>query len=444
MAESILFDGDALRRLPDLDAASIDAVVTDPPYGLGFLGHDWDHGVPGEHFWSEILRVTKPGGHLLAFGGTRTHHRLMVAIEDAGWEIRDVVSWMHGQGFPKSMDVGKAIDKVDGRERGEYVALALHIKGCREAAGFSRSEVASWFPQYREVTKNWERTDPNGLRVPTPEDWQILRSRLGVSDEFLALVERVAAEREVVGRGRGAGNGSVVGLGSPRSMASEFDITVPSTTSAQQWKGWGTALKPAWEPIILARKPLVGGVASNVLEYGTGALNVDASRVPTTDRFGGGSKMSKTGRAAALLGNGGYEAGDGWVPGSSSGRFPANVVLSHHEECAATGCHPECPVGLLDETASASRFFYCAKASRRERNAGLPEGMRNDHPTVKPVELLRYLVRMVTPPGGLVLDPFMGSGSTGVAAVREGFGFVGIDLNPEYVTLARYRIEAAL
>jgi site-specific DNA-methyltransferase (adenine-specific) len=337
--------GDCRAVLSEIEDDHFDAVVTDPPYGLSFMGKGWDHGVPGGEFWTRILRVAKPGAHLLAFGGTRTHHRLMVAIEDAGWEIRDCLMWLHGQGFPKSQNVAKMMAK----------------KGMAEA---------------------------------------------------------------------------------------------------DDWEGWGTALKPSWEPIVLARKPFTGTVVNNVVAHNTGAMNIDATRIATTDAFGGGAGMSNTGEAAALLGQGGYEKGDGWVPGAEGGRFPANLMLAHHSDCDPPSiekwdCHPDCPVGMVDEqagdvgsgagnTGAASRFFYVAKASKAERSTGLPEGVVNKHPTVKPVELMRYLIRLVTPLGGIVLDPFCGSGSTGVAAVEEGFAFMGIDDDEESVEWASARLRSAV
>ena len=330
--------GDCRDVMATMDASSVDAIVTDPPYGLAFMGKDWDHGVPGVEFWTEALRVAKPGAHLLAFGGTRTYHRLACAIEDAGWEIRDCVMWVYGSGFPKSHDVSKAIDKAAG------------------------------------------------------------------------------AEREVVGSYKGASN---IGTGSTnsyitteRGKATDVSVTAPATDAARQWFGWGTALKPAWEPIIVARKPLCGTVAENVLTHGTGALNIDGCR--------------------------------------AGARWPANVI---HD-------------GIMHEH---GRYFYCAKASKADRDEGC-EGLpvrqtvgggglnnpvsgaygsekapaRNHHPTVKPTELMRNLVRLVTPPGGVVLDPFCGSGSTGRGAILEGMSFIGIDLDEDYLEIARRRINACL
>lgn len=388
-----LYLGDCLDILPTIPDASVDCVITDPPYGLSFMGKDWDHGVPGVPFWEAALRVAKPGVMLLAFGGTRTHHRLMVAIEDAGWEIRDCLMWLYGSGFPKSMDIGKAIDKAAGAER--------------EVAGLTRGGV--------------ERGGKFG-------------------DSHLAESEKW------------------------------HNVTAPATDAAKQWDGWGTALKPAWEPIIMARKPLIGTVANNVLAHGAGGINVDACRIPTTDSLGGG--MVSMGRPKSSEGwdrpwmhdpqvteRKKAESAEKVRLAEVQGRWPANLVLD--EDAAAildaqSGLskstnrprHNSRTIGGdgifnggtamvtngHSDTGGASRFFYVAKASKRDRDEG------NHHPTVKPTQLMRYLVRLVTPPNGVVLDPFMGSGSTGKAAILEGFRFTGIELDPDYFAIAQRRI----
>lgn len=442
--------GDCLDILPELEANSIDAIVTDPPYGLEFMGKEWDRlWVEGEqgqqgringqggmetwgkrpqyqgglaaqewhHRWAvEALRVAKPGAHLLAFGGTRTFHRLACAIEDAGWEIRDTVMWVYGSGFPKSLDVSKAIDKMAGAER----------------------EVVGRNPYYCEG----RTADPGEYR-------------------------------------QGGKNGS-------------SHITAPATDAARQWDGWGTALKPAWEPIIVARKPLAGTVAENVLEWGTGALNIDGCRVPTNGDAPKGSGLRNSWRE--LEGRQDRQSWNGGNITPAQGRWPANLIHDGSDEVLA-GFPANAPSGggsnggwqkqyvggggiarvktnQQPDTGSAARFFYCAKASRQDRDEGLQgmdwhtpgectdrtdgtagldspragagrtKGGRNTHPTVKPTELMRYLCRLVTPPGGVVLDPFMGSGSTGKAARLEGFSFIGIEQDAEYCEIARRRIEA--
>ena len=329
-----LLHGDCLERLRELPDCSVDACVTDPPYGLSFMGKAWDYDVPSAEVWREVLRVLKPGGHLLAFAGTRTQHRMAVPIEDAGFEIRDLIAWVYGSGFPKSRN-------LDG-----------------------------------------------------------------------------------------------------------------------DWLGWGTALKPALEPITVARKPLGGTVAANVLRHGTGAINVDGCRVGTSKKVPASASTTPNaiyGKGLGSLGTG--ATGSGFDP--NVGRWPANLIHDGSEE--VVGCFPQTTpspskpvrqgggqgykpgaeygaardgfgVGYGD-SGSAARFFYCAKASKADR------GAENVHPTVKPTELMRYLVRLVTPPGGVVLDPFMGSGSTGKAAVLEGFRFIGIEREAEYLEIARGRIQ---
>jgi site-specific DNA-methyltransferase (adenine-specific) len=341
-----IINGDCLLEMKKLPDNSVDSIVTDPPYGLSFMGKKWDYDVPSVEIWQECLRVLKPGGHLLAFAGTRTQHRMAVRIEDAGFEIRDMIAWVYGQGFPKSLDVSKAIDKAAGAER-EVVGLGKYANRGRVASG----------------------------------------SQVDVGDS-----------------------------------ASSF-ITAPATDAAKQWQGWGTALKPSWECVTMARKPLIGTVAENVLEYGTGAINVDGSRIGTD---GGTRREGKADRPN----DAGWEnmRGHG-VAEINMGRWPANLIHDGSEE--VTGLFP----GQDDK--NAARFFYCAKANKKDRGEG------NNHNTVKPTDLMRYLCKLVTRPGGTVLDPFMGSGSTGKGAKLEGFDFIGIELDPEYCKIAESRINAA-
>jgi len=484
---------DIMRALP---AESVDAIVSDPPYGLEFMGKEWDKGVPGAEFWAEALRVAKPGAHLVAFGGTRTFHRLAVAIEDAGWEVRDCLSWLYGSGFPKSLAVDKAIDKVNGETD------RLHrFTAWMRTTGVTASQVNAATGTFMGSHYLTAGSQP---AIPTPELWTKLRPLCGeVPDWVDKLVERIAAEREVVGKKDGNLLAVAPGQENDRS-ATTLDITAPATDAAKRWHGWGTALKPAWEPIILARKPLSGTVAANVTQYGTGAINVDGCRIGTEE------DTSRPNGASALGQGAGWNAHanrQGVGGGNPAGRWPANVCLD--EDAAAlldaqsgerkagvavkrngvtsngvTGWG-KAPPGTPDigygDSGGASRFFYTAKVSRREREAGLdgmpersgtygqkrcakcgrqavnvsgtcqcenPEWIagsevvksRNHHPTVKPIALMRWLCRLVTPQGGLVLDPFNGSGSTGCAAVLEGLRYLGCELEPEYVEIAQRRI----
>jgi len=431
-----ILHGDCVGVMGGLGSSSVDSIVTDPPYGLVFMGKRWDSGVPGVETWAECLRVLKPGGYLLAFGGTRTYHRLVVGIEDAGFEIRDMIGWVYGSGFPKSLDVSKAIDAAAGAKR------------------------------------------------------EVVGTKLGLPGYSLAPDK---------GRGTYSPDG--------RSSEVECAITAPATDAAREWAGWGTALKPAIEPIVVARKPLVGTVAENVLRHGTGAINVDACRVGTENTRAPAYRMTSKGRAGGGFGNGMDYTRDGSMAGSECGRWPANLIHDGSDEVLAL--FPEAGGGVATRGASshiygggkgfteatgevigygdfgsAARFFYCAKASKDDRDEGcylpaLPlfeieaQGLplkrtaklagansdrldldpvserfrtspsRNNHPTVKPTDLMRYLCKLVTPPGGVVLDPFMGSGSTGKAAVLEGFQFIGIEREAEYVEIARARIQHA-
>jgi len=417
-----LFHGDCRDVLRTLADNSIDSIVTDPPYELGFMGKSWDaSGIAYDvTVWQECLRVLKPGGHLLSFGGSRTYHRMACAIEDAGFQIRDQIMWVYGSGFPKSLNIGKAIDKAAGAER-EVIGQKLH----------ARKGVAS------------------------------------------------AEERSVIGAGA---------FGEARMG----DVTAPATDEAKEWDGWGTALKPAHEPIVLARKPLDGTVANNVLTHGVGGINIDGCRVASDDGF---EKAWDKPVSTNISAKGGKYISEGLqhtVDISSNkpvgGRFPANFIHDGSHEVLelfpdskggaypakrgqavntafASGQETEGGFRAMGDSGSAARFFYCAKASKKDRNEGLDEFplvkggsmngaetrpdrptnhpiRANHHPTVKPTDLMRYLCRLVTPPNGTILDPFTGSGSTGKAAVLEGFNFIGVEQSDEYLAIAKARIEA--
>ncbi len=392
-----LLKGDCLELLPALPDNSIDSIVTDPPYELGFMGKSWDNsGIAyNVELWAECLRVLKPGGHLLAFGGSRTYHRLACAVEDAGFEVRDQIMWLYGSGFPKSLDVSKAIDKAAGAEREVLGVGAAYCKEIEE-----------------------------GRDCP----------------------------------GHPTANRSLGG-GANKHTAS----TAPATPDAKKWQGWGTALKPAHEPIVVARKPFIGTVANNVLAYGTGALNIDGCRVGSEVRVN--QRSSSLGGTRAMSGG---PAQPDYPDRIAEGRWPANVIHDGSEEVLEgfpttgksapasgptssakssiamsdfTGERGEVP--FYGDEGSAARFFYCAKASKSERNAGLPAGERSTHPTVKPLALMRYLVRLVTPPGGVVLDPFLGSGTTAVAAILEGFDWIGCEMTEDYWPIIESRVAWA-
>ena len=398
----VIHTGSNLDVLPTLPDNSIDAIVTDPPYELGFMGKSWDStGIAyNVALWKECLRVLKPGGHLLAFSGSRTYHRMTCAIEDAGFEIRDQIMWVYGSGFPKSHNIAKALDKAEGHWRG---------KAGKVISGNGAMAVG-----------NYERT-PLGSAI---------------------------------------------------------------TSAAKQWEGWGTALKPAHEPICLARKPIDGTVADNVLKWGVGGLNIDGCRVEHNEDL-------SVERLPKNLDTNNQGWGFKSVSRDNKGRFPANLMHDGSQEVLEL--FPEAGGGFgkighsrnpssfgfkkstlevcgYGDSGSGARFFYCPKASKSDRDEGCedletkekpahmrtgngtgqtsmtdgfqPTQRKNFHPTVKPTELMRYLCRLITPPGGTVLDPFNGSGSTGKAAVLEGFNYVGIELNPEYVAIAEARIKA--
>lgn len=409
--------GNSLDVLKTFPSNSVDAVVTDPPYGLSFMGKKWDCQVPDQKIWEECLRVVKHGGYLLSFAGTRTQHRMAVRIEDAGFEIRDVIAWVYGSGFPKSLNIGKAVDNLLGNER--------------------------------EVVGSWK---PTGTARPKKG-----------------------------GRGHSAGK-TTANCGYEPEEDAEVNITRGNTP----YEGWGTALKPSFEPITMARKPLAENtVAENVMAWGTGGINIDGCRVGVE-----AIKLTKG------LGDNKNLNDDGWKgignkieATISQGRFPANFIHDGSEEVLAIfpdttpskagirkpndcnktfsglNAQPDTIAGHEDAGGSASRFFYCAKASKQDREEGLEEfeegpagcldgradgslgsilQSKNNHPTVKPVDLMRYLCRLVTPTGGIILDPFMGSGSTGKAAALEGFDFIGIDLDENYCKISEARINEAI
>jgi DNA modification methylase len=417
--------GDCIDKLKELDDNSIDSIVTDPPYGLSFMGKKWDYDVPSQEIFEECLRVLKPGGHLLSFAGSRTYHRMAVRVEDAGFEIRDQIMWIYGSGFPKSHNIGKAVDKLHGNER--------------EVVGEKKNKINL------NATKEGDKSFYENA-------WQ-----------------------------------------------NKDYIDLPITKGNSEWEGWGTALKPSHEPIVMARKPLSEKtVVNNVLEWGTGGINIDESRIGTEQRTYKGMSSKKPDGAGTFR-------DDNWIPkdieNTVEGRFPANIIFDEEagkildeqsgiskstggrsgnkEGVGQNGIYGQYKGEVRDENpglgdvGGASRFFYCPKTSKTDRNEGLDTfeekqtvgggggignyqddvnsasgkfgsekaPSKNNHPTVKPTDLMLYLIRLVTPKGGTTLDPFMGSGSTGKAAVRGGFDFVGIEREEDYMEIATARIQ---
>jgi DNA modification methylase len=500
------------------------------------MGKAWDStGIAyNVELWRECLRVLKPGGHLLAFGATRSYHRMAVAIEDAGFEIRDSIHWTYGSGFPKSLDVSKAIDKQRD-ERDDIYRVTAWVREARDAAGKTNKDIDTAFG-FAGMAGHWtsQKSQPT---VPTLEQVPVLLETLGLSlDEVPENIRELlwtlngnkgqpgAAwfAREVTGQHAQAAaaqqwQNNVNGTGDLRPKERR---DIPATDNARTWAGWGTALKPSHEPIVVARKPIVGTVASNVLQFGTGALNIDANRVGSEARHN--PSCASTGDTTPVLKVGFETEGR-----SITGRWPANTVLTHAADCKQTGktitdditlngegndnnfhgnfkgghdkspkgattpvfaCVPGCPVPELDKQSgpagAAARFFtqtewadhdwlpfcYMAKPGKKERNAGLDglkaksqpfgnqkqpveEGSVNDkfrtapasnfHPTVKPVELMRYLIKLVTPAGGTVLDPFLGSGTTAVAAELDRYKWVGCELTNDYLAIIQGRVQHA-
>lgn len=390
-----LYQGSMLNMLEVIDKESIDCVITDPPYELNFMGKGWDNA--GVSFqadtWKKCFGVLKDGGYLLAFGGSRTFHRIACAIEDAGFEIRDTIMWLYGSGFPKSMDISKQIDKKLGAER-EVIGIRTFADGTKARA----------------------------------------TARAGIFSE----------------------------------EKGQSYLTAPATDLAKQWQGWGTCLKPSFEPIIIARKPFKGSLVDNVIENGVGGLNIDECRV-------GNEVITQLQKDMKPYNNNkmgvGYSTKMTGIKTQTVGRFPANTILTYDEtdfdevcggfpytKTGSRKAQPQKPenwnaVGIKfkmtyaceGSEGSASRYFYNAKASKKDRDC---EGtVRNIHPTCKPTELMQYLVRLVSPKGATILDPFMGSGSTGKAVMFENkerdknYKFIGIELTEEYLPIAQARID---
>ena len=450
-----VINGDCLIEMKKMEDNSIDFIITDPPYGLKFMNKSWDHGIPSVEYWKEAYRICKPGAMIAAFGGTRTQHRLTCAIEDSGWEIRDVIMWLYGSGFPKSHNISKAIDKRGGDTLWWF---ADWLKEERIKKGLAQSDISKHFlSKSGGITgriHNWEK----GTNVPTPEQFNKLCDILNLP--FKNINE---AQREFVSKGK-SGRTAIwqkEGMGN-------FDITKASSELANKFDSYGTTLKPAYEPIILAMKPLEGTFAQNAEKWGIGGINIDAGRIEAIDQ----DKLTKNWNRETItdMRNGNY--GNGVPSGiklstkAPKGRWPANIILD--EETAEmldnqSGIskssnyenHSQKQYGDVyqwsagkskyirssghNDHGGASRFFYCAKASSSER------GKENIHPTVKPLSLMRYLIKLLAPPGNpTLLDPFAGSGSTLVASAELGINAIGIEKETEYCEIANKRIDFAL
>lgn len=576
--EQIVINGNNLDLLKNYPDNYFDAVVTDPPYGLGkepdatelmkdwiekgyheisgsgFMGKEWDAFVPQPVFWKEVFRVLKHGGHVVAFYGTRTYDWGVMAMRFAGFEVRDCIQWIYGSGFPKSHNISKAIDKMP-KAKSRILEFSELLKQKRKEIGLSISEADDLICNGSTMYNFIEGRNINGiLKIypPNKEHYEKIKMHFNI-EGWDDVVEN---NLQVVGLEEGNFGFQADG----ERWTEKREIKESTTEQAKAWDGWGSALKPANEPIVLARKPLEKGlsIAENVLKWGTGGINIDGCRIGI-DKNDPNHRNTKPSKSAdtSMFNIGGINYGQ-----NAQGRFPANLILTHHPECECKGlkkvkaisggsgestmksgmgkngiygkyshdklgdnagglgdengeetvedwdCHPDCPIKIMDEqsgineskrakrgngigngfhgskaeydterghsdSGGASRFFYCAKASKSERNKGL-EGFdkkqsvgggggignylddvnsasgkygsekapnKNFHPTVKPVKLMQYLVRMITPPNGKVLDPFCGSGTTGIACKIEGFEFVGMEQDPEYTKIAEARIN---
>ena len=451
----MIINGDCIEEMQKLidQGVQVDAVVTDPPYHLqsivdrfgkegsapakqgtdgafarassGFMGQEWDGGDIAfrAETWRLAWELLKPGGHLLAFSASRNYHRMAVAIEDAGFEIRDQMMWLYGSGFPKSHNISKSLDKLGGKLGKSVLELKIKLIEAVEKCSKTRKQIDTECgfraTNYLTLPKDDKKYDPWVDLLPTDDKWQKMKFVIGMDNSLDEIF--TSATRDIVGVRKIS-----KGVAFTSEGLSEIDITAPATDQAQQWDGWGTALKPAHEPIAVGRKPLSEStVAKNVLKHGTGGINIDGCRVETNDNLNGGTysgeKRGKDESSQWQNEDRKSGKGSGFTHGCGefkqpTGRFPANVM---HD-------------GLQQDWA---RFFYCPKVSKKER------GKNNKHPTVKPQELMKYLVRLVTPKGGTVLDPFMGSGSTGMAAKDLGFDFIGIEKSEEYFKICQERIE---
>jgi DNA modification methylase len=535
-----IIQGDCIEEMKKLPENSVDAIVTDPPYGLEFMGKEWDRltstgfssgdfkgfrlpahsgtiknikcpecnkwiydhhprqcrcgGVERlkslkqkefHYIWAkECLRVLKPGGFLLSFGGTRTYHRMVCGIEDAGFEIRDTIMWLYGSGFPKSLNIGKQIDKLNGRPI-PTKEFKNYLKDAKSKLGLTSEQIDG------ELNKNVSGVfsqhyvgNTSQVEYPTKEKYKILKRVLKLDNSFDYLINWAEAKRVVIGKQDYTIPKEVYEIGKEKEgIRSEALITAPATPEAKEWEGWGTALKPACEPIVVARKPLSEkNVALNVLKWGTGGMNIDESRIGTEIMKNPSAKNKDREK---------WRMNTSETEGRiSQGRFPANIILDEEagkmldEQSGESisrvgkprGTHKK---GLFansefnnvgtehNDKGGASRFFYCPKANKNERNFGCEElkdkktddgrevisdrphqrgatQRKNNHPTVKPIKLMEYLIKLVSKEGATILDPFLGSGTTAIACVKLSRMFIGIEKEADYIKIAKARIKPFL
>lgn len=508
--------GNCIDVMRGMEPESISAILTDPPYGLaelptekvakaltewvsgdreyipaggkGFMSKSWDRFVPPPAAWDECYRVMKPGAYMLVFAGTRTADLMGISIRLAGFTLKDTIQWVYASGMPKGLNIGKAIDRQRD-DNSDILRVTTWLAGKAAERGVTRVQVDLHMGT-SDMGGWWLSTLRHRCAIPQWDQWVQLRELIGFGDDMDTEVWRLNGrkgtpgeawdQREVVGRdGRQARSswlGTQDGVSSTWGIG-DWDVTAPATDAAKQWDGWNTALKPSQEPIIVAQKPFKGTISGNVLKHGTGGLNIGACRVPTTDRWTATGKQSAPGTS--------YQGSvDGSFPISAisthpDGRWPANVVFSHSEDCAEDSCVDECPVAELDrqsgvttsnasagrngkdqavstwglnrvddtvrghdDSGGASRFFPCFRYEAKAPGAERPRIAGKSHSTVKPVSLLRFLSRLITPPSGTILDCFAGTGSTGQAARAEGFPCILIDDDLQAMEWIRARLDA--
>ena len=485
---------DCLEGMKQLEDNSIDTLISDPPYGLSFMGKKWDYDVPSIEIWKEALRVLKPGGTALIFAGSRTQHRMAVNVEDAGFILKDCIMWIYGSGFPKSLNIGKQIDKIGGKDISWF---GKWLREFRIKNSLSQKEISKLFPSktggLTGCVANWEL----GLNIPTPEQFTKICKEFDLPFESLEQ-----AEREIIGESKSKFFEKNLIFEKDLPGYGDFNLTTPATEEAKLWNGWGTALKPAYETILVAMKPNEGTYASNGLKWGVSGLNIDGCRIEFKNKEDEQESKGKNQHEKypnSLMknpANNGIYNKDNREPTNyqATGRFPANIILNEEAGklldeqsgmskssklngkggfgCSAGKCLNDNGTHFVynerghNDKGGASRFFYCAKASKGERNKGCEEleekqyshdgrekpienayqrnnsKATNFHPTVKPLKLMEYLCKLTkTPTGGIVLDPFSGSGTTGLACLRTNRKFIGFELSEEYCEIANKRLE---